>query len=136
MKDEKEDPIAKAMGMSIEPYSPCAEEIKLPDHNNPDELQHERDHEYARTTLYDMIEKTKKAYDDLSRMAASSGGDDKLYNALANMIKTSTSATKTLVDLHKNREIKKDPQNVTNQNLIITTAELLAAIEQRKKNEK
>ena len=69
-------------------------------------------------------------------MAASSGGDDKLYNALANMIKTSTSATKTLVDLHKNREIKKDPQNVTNQNLIITTAELLAAIEQRKKNEK
>lgn len=90
------------------------------------------DYEYARQNLYDIIEKGSDALENIMDIAKQSESA-RAYEVVTNLIKTMVDANKDLLELQKkNKELQKsdepEQKNVTNNNLILTTADLLKMI--------
>ena len=90
------------------------------------------DYEYARRNLYDVIEKSNSALEDIMDIAKQSESP-RAYEVVTNLIKTMVDANKDLLQLAKTKkEIEKedlpDQKNITNNNLVLTTGDLLKMI--------
>lgn len=90
------------------------------------------DYEYARRNLYDVIEKSNNALEDIMDIAKQSESP-RAYEVVTNLIKTMVDANKDLLQLAKTKkEIEKedlpDQKNITNNNLVLTTGDLLKMI--------
>jgi hypothetical protein len=90
------------------------------------------DYEYARQNLYDVIEKGSDALEHIMDIAKQSESP-RAFEVVTNLIKTMVDANKDLLELQKkNKELMKSDEpehkNVTNNNLILTTADLLKMI--------
>ena len=105
----------------------------------PPQENAEEDFKYARQNIYTTMETTIAALDDLSKLAKSAQSA-RVYEVLANMIKTSLEASKDLLELQKKRhELAKEghkgmpgESQTINNNLYLTTAEFQKMIEQHK----
>jgi hypothetical protein len=100
------------------------------DHDRPDAS--DDDFELSRTSLRGLIEKGETALEELMHIARASE-HPRAFEVVSTLIKSIGDTTKTLADLHKSKkELKKssaeENPNVTNNNLIMTTADLLALI--------
>lgn len=102
----------------------------------------EEDFKYARQNIYDTMEISQRALEDLAKLAKSAQSA-RVYEVLANMVKTSLEASKDLLELQKKRRdlqkegspsIPNEPQ-IVNNNLFMTTAQLQEHIENLKKND-
>ena len=87
------------------------------------------DYEYARQNLYDVIEKGSDALEHIMDIAKQSESP-RAFEVVTNLIKTMVDANKDLLELQKkNKELMKadapEQKNVTNNNLFLTTADLL-----------
>ena len=90
------------------------------------------DYDYARKNLYDVIEKGTAALEDIIDIAKQSESP-RAFEVVTNLIKTMVDANKDLLELQKkNKDIMKSDDatqnNVTNNNLILTTGDLLKMI--------
>ena len=90
------------------------------------------DYEYARRNLYDVIEKSNSALEDIMDIAKQSESP-RAYEVVTNLIKTMVDANKDLLQLAKTKkEIEKedlpDQKNITNNNLVLTTGDFLKMI--------
>jgi len=90
------------------------------------------DYEFARTNLYDVIEKGADALDHIMDIAKQSESP-RAFEVVTNLIKTMVDANKDLLELQKKnkeltREDSPEQKNVTNNNLILTTDQLLKMI--------
>ena len=90
------------------------------------------DYEYARTNLYSIIEKGQNALEDIIDIAKQSESA-RAYEVATNLIKTMTEANKDLLNLAKaKKELEKvenpETKNITNNNLVLTSADLLKII--------
>jgi uncharacterized membrane-anchored protein len=102
--------------------------------NNQDQFQDvEADYRYARSNLYDVIEKGTTALDSLLELAKASE-HPRAFEVVGQLTKTLVDANKDLIALQKNvKDIKKeDPKNehnTVNNNLFVgSTSELLKII--------
>lgn len=110
------------------------------------EMDADTDIQYARDNLYELIEKSKDIFDDMSIMVKQAQ-DPRAYEVLNNVIKNMSDLNKSLIDLHKkkkdispktskNSDVNSQDPTVVNNNLFVgSTAELLKMIEE-KKNER
>lgn len=94
--------------------------------------QNNNDYEYARTNLYSIIEKGQSALDDILDIAKQSESA-RAFEVVTNLIKTMTEANKDLLELAKTKkDLEKedlpDQKNITNNNLVISTTDLLKMI--------
>lgn len=98
----------------------------------PKHRSESNDFEYARRNLYDVIEKSNHALEDIMDIAKQSESP-RAYEVVTNLIKTMVDANKDLLQLSKTRkELEaKEPEKaqVTNNNLFVgSSAELLKMI--------
>jgi len=105
----------------------------------PPQENSEEDFKYARQNIYDTMAHVQLALDDLAKFAKSAQSA-RVYEVLANMIKTSLEASKDLLELQKKRhELQKnggapgEPSTINN-NLFLTTAEFQRLLEEHKKS--
>lgn len=96
-----------------------------------DETQ-ERDFNYTRNTLYEVIEIGVESLKQLSVVAEKSQ-HPRCHEVVATLIKNISESTKELLSLHKTmKDITKEElpnqKNITNNNLILTTEDLLKKI--------
>lgn len=90
------------------------------------------DYEYARRNLYDLIEKGQGALEQIVDIAKQSESA-RAFEVVTNLIKTMAETNRDLLELAKQKkdlekEDKPAEQNVTNNNLNITSADLLKLI--------
>jgi len=90
------------------------------------------DYEYARRNLYDVIEKGNNALEDIMDIAKQSESA-RAFEVVTNLIKTMVDANKDLLELaKKKKELEKadtpEQKNITNNNLVLTSADLLKII--------
>lgn len=94
------------------------------------QTQVERDAEYVRQNLYDLIEKGHSAMDNLVTLADQSQ-NARTYEVLSGMIKTLVETNKDLMDFHQQKNKVMEPEkpaatNNVQQNLFVgSTGELL-----------
>jgi protoporphyrinogen oxidase len=139
MSDNERDPLARTLDLvPLEKYNPQDDKSKILD------LDAQDDKEYARRNIKDMLEKTSTALDDLIDVAVQSQ-DQKVFLALSSMMKTMVDANKTLVELEKTKkevekleldnEEKKNRKDgnlkITQNNLYVTTADLLKMVREQ-----
>lgn len=96
----------------------------------------DNDYEYARQNLYDVIEKGSSALEDIMDIAKQSESP-RAFEVATNLIKTMVEANKDLLELAKTKkELEREdvaPTNITtNNNLNITSADLLKLIKNQK----
>lgn len=98
--------------------------------------QNSDDYEYARTNLYNIIEKGQNALEDIIDIAKQSESA-RAFEVATNLIKTMADANKDLLNLAKvKKELEKDDdipdKQVTNNNLFVgSSAELLKMIKDK-----
>lgn len=90
------------------------------------------DYEYARTNLYGIIEKGQDALEQIVDIARQSESP-RAFEVVTNLIKTLAETNKDLLQLAKTKkEIEKEDlpveKNITNNNLVISTTDLLKMI--------
>mgnify|MGYP006268864565 CR=1 FL=1 len=91
------------------------------------------DYEFARSNLYDLINKGSLALEDIIDVAKQSESP-RAFEVVTNLLKTMVDANKDLLDLaKKQKELEKRDENpdapkTVNNNLILTSAELLKMI--------
>ena len=122
----EDDPIGKALGIS-DYYKGVADKyIPRVSESPPDS-----DEEEVRRNLKTLIKTANSAVQDLARIAESSQ-DHESYSALASLLRTAGSLNKTLMDVKS--QVQKPPieQNITNQNVILTTAEFQKMLLEKK----
>ena len=91
------------------------------------------DYEFARSNLYDLINKGSHALEDIIDVAKQSESP-RAFEVVTNLLKTMVDANKDLLDLaKKQKELEKRDENpdapkTVNNNLILTSAELLKMI--------
>ena len=124
----KKDMISQSLGIEpmIDPSSRIMDAIPLIKADKND------DYEYARTNLYSIIEKGQNALEDIIDIAKQSESA-RAYEVATNLIKTMTEANKDLLNLAKaKKELEKvenpETKNITNNNLVLTSADLLKII--------
>ena len=124
----KKDIISQSLGIEpmIDPPSRIMDAIPLIKADKND------DYEYARTNLYSIIEKGQNALEDIIDIAKQSESA-RAYEVATNLIKTMTEANKDLLNLAKaKKELEKvenpETKNITNNNLVLTSADLLKII--------
>jgi len=89
----------------------------------------EKDYEYVRGSLYDLIEKGQEACNGALEIAQESG-HPRAYEVAGNLIKQTTEMAEKLTDLHKKMndldQDKSGPKTVTNNNTMFlgTTSDL------------
>jgi len=93
------------------------------------------DYEYARRNLYDVIEKGNNALEDIMDVAKQSESP-RAYEVVTNLIKTMVDANKDLLNLAKvKKDLEKEnipeQKNITNNNLVLTSADLLKLIKDK-----
>ena len=93
------------------------------------------DYEYARQNLYDIIEKGQNALEDIIDIAKQSESA-RAFEVATNLIKTMADANKDLLNLAKTKkELERDDsipdKQVTNNNLVLTSADLLKMIKDK-----
>ena len=93
------------------------------------------DYEYARQNLYDIIEKGQNALEDIIDIAKQSESA-RAFEVATNLIKTMAEANKDLLNLAKaKKDLEKDDsvpdKQVTNNNLVVTSADLLKMIKDK-----
>ena len=103
-------------------------EVIKPDTNSKD-ADIESDYKYARTNLYNAIERGSDALEELVELAKQSQSP-RAFEIVGQMIKTLTDANKDLLEVQKKvKDLKKEeqqkgPNNVTNALFVGNTAEL------------
>jgi hypothetical protein len=127
----KNDKIAESLG--IEPMVEVPSKITqvLP----AMKAQNSDDYEYARTNLYNIIEKGQNALEDIIDIAKQSESA-RAFEVATNLIKTMAEANKDLLSLAKaKKDLEKDDsvpdKQVTNNNLVVTSADLLKMIKDK-----
>ena len=94
------------------------------------------DYEYARRNLYDVIEKSNSALEDIMDIAKQSESP-RAYEVVTNLIKTMVDANKDLLELQKRKKdltgVGPNPTTVNNNLFVGSTAELQQLI--KKQNE-
>ena len=93
------------------------------------------DYEYARTNLYNIIEKGNDALEHIVDIAKQSESA-RAFEVVANLIKTMADTNKDLLNLAKQKkELEKEDvpeqKNITNNNLVLTSADLLKMIKDK-----
>lgn len=126
----KPDKIADFLDIDPLPVKPKGEVIAPARENN--------DYEYARRNLYDVIEKGADALEDIIEIAKQSESA-RAFEVATNLIKTMVDANKDLVQLAKTKkeidQIDKPVENNTiNNNLVISSADLLKMIKDNSKS--
>lgn len=129
------DKFNEAFGLPDDEPKKTAIEVFQPPVENSEE-----DFQYARSNLYSAIEVSANALDDLAGLAKKAQ-NARVYEVLANLIRTTIDANKDLLNLQKTRKElqsggipgSEGPQTVNN-NLFMTTAALQAMIAQQKKD--
>lgn len=139
--------IANAMGLRpIEPETIDADTVSMPEtdesgsevvaysENYPavPEPDHEvlEDIDYAKGNIKEIIEKGKDSLDELIAIAKQTESP-RAFEVAANIMKTMLEANKNLIDVSKEKKFEKNDQpsqhvtNVTNNNLVLSTSELL-----------
>lgn len=127
MSENKKDVIASSLG--LDPLVP----VKT---TKTGKIMNENDYEYARQNLYDVIEKGSHALEDIMDIAKQSESP-RAFEVVTNLIKTMVEANKDLLELaKKKKDLDKEElptTNVTtNNNLNITSADLLKLIKNQK----
>jgi hypothetical protein len=100
-----------------EPQLPAVTQVQT-------ELQ--EDFDIARTNLNEAVELAQQAYKDLSSLTKQMQSP-RAYDALSKLLGSIVAANKAVVEIHKNRQDVDDvpiPQNITNNTLVMTTAEM------------
>lgn len=89
------------------------------------------DYEFARSNLYDLINKGSHALEDIIDVAKQSESP-RAFEVVTNLLKTMVDANKDLLELAKKQkqlqDEKDDGPKTVNNNLILTSAELLKMI--------
>jgi hypothetical protein len=89
------------------------------------------DYEFARSNLYDLINKGSHALEDIIDVAKQSESP-RAFEVVTNLLKTMVDANKDLLELAKKQkqleEPKDDGPKTINNNLVLTSAELLKMI--------
>lgn len=124
----KKDLISQSLGIEpmIDPPSKIMDAIPLIKAEKND------DYEYARGNLYKIIEKGQDALEDMIDVAKQSESP-RAYEVVTNLIKTMAETNKDLLNLAKaKKELEKvdtpEQKNITNNNLVLTSADLLKMI--------
>jgi len=124
----KKDLISHSLGIEpmIDPPSKIMDAIPLIKAEKND------DYEYARGNLYKIIEKGQDALEDMIDVAKQSESP-RAYEVVTNLIKTMAETNKDLLNLAKvKKELEKvdtpEQKNITNNNLVLTSADLLKMI--------
>ena len=117
--------IAQSLGLSDMPDKKQVTTIEPKKQDN-------NDYEYARQNLYNVIEKGTDALEDILDIAKQSESA-RAFEVATNLIKTMVDANKDLLELAKSKkqldkEDNAPDKQVTNNNLILTSAELLKMI--------
>lgn len=127
-----DDKISAALGIETAPakIQPVKTEVVVPSENN--------DYEYARKNLYDIIEKGHSALEDIVDIAKQSESA-RAFEVVTNLIKTLAETNKDLLELaQKKKELEKQDKpvenHVTNNNLNITSADLLKLIKNQQES--
>jgi len=127
----KHDPIANSLGMEpLETNKPIMQvmpAIKAEKNN---------DYEYARRNLYDIIEKGNDALEHIVDIAKQSESA-RAFEVVTNLIKTMAETNKDLLALAKakkdiDKEDVPEQKNITNNNLVLTSADLLKMIKDKR----
>jgi hypothetical protein len=135
MTNEKKDIISHSLG--LEPIEKKTK-MKQIEHSVYNNLEVDSEYEYARKNIYDIIERGTSALDYAIDLA-SSDESPKSLEIVNELIKTMIAANKNLLDLKRqNKEIEKlhepkEQPSVTNNNLILTTGDLLKMIKDSNK---
>lgn len=98
--------------------------------------QKNNDYEYARSNLYDIIEKGNDALEHIVDIAKQSESA-RAFEVVTNLIKTMADANKDLLALAKaKKDLEKEDvpeqKNITNNNLVLTSADLLKMIKDKR----
>ena len=126
----KHDPIANSLGMEpLEIAKPITQVLPAV------KAQKNDDYEYARQNLYDIIEKGQNALEDIIDIAKQSESA-RAFEVATNLIKTMAEANKDLLNLAKvkkdlDKEDVPEQKNITNNNLVLTSADLLKMIKDK-----
>jgi hypothetical protein len=133
MQTPNTDPIASALDIT-----PLQAIIQPPKQVQKIETKNSDDYEYARTNMYDIIEKGQEALVGILDVANMSQ-HPRSYEVAANLIKTLSEVNKDLLQLAKTKkEIDKEdgvdsPQKVTNNLFVGSTADLLKTLKHESK---
>ena len=110
---------------------------KYPDIPEPDKEVLE-DLDYAKKNIMDIIEKGKDSLDELIAIAKQTESA-RAFEVASNIMKTMLDANKQLIDTSKEKKYEKTEQpaqhttNVTNNNLVLSTSELLEMLKGKNK---
>lgn len=130
----KKDPISDALGMNeMTSLPPVTHTVQVLDH---EEIDHAAQFEEVKTNLRQIISKSGPALNNLIDVAMNSESD-KMYLALAALMKSMTEANRELADTTvKQREMTgpKEPTTINN-NLNITATDLLKMLKGTKNEE-
>lgn len=143
MHDDSDDPFDRALGLPAKTMAPQVYETLpdiIPEQNVEIRTFVQNDYEFARKTMRDLIAAGSQVFMDCADVAKQSQSPD-AYVSAASIMKNIIDANEKLVKLseshakvtdNKKREIQREKdsakdspvENVTNNNLIITTTEL------------
>lgn len=126
----RKDVISQSLGMD-----PIDQTTKITQVLPALKAQKNDDYEYARQNLYDIIEKGQNALEDIIDIAKQSESA-RAFEVATNLIKTMAEANKDLLNLAKaKKDLEKDDsipdKQVTNNNLVLTSADLLKMIKDK-----
>jgi hypothetical protein len=134
MSDENEDIRSQVV---IDPptsinFKPSDIVVLPPISNQPAILEDdvEKDFKKAQSSIKESMDLANVAMKDLAQMAQDSN-HPKVYEMLNALIRTVAQNSRDLIEIHKRvKEIKhaSEPQQITNNNLILTTAEMIESI--------
>ena len=131
------DIVPKAVNVEIEVELDKKEEITLIENKRSTDIQ--RDYEYARGTIYYLLEKGQEAINGVLELAQETESA-RAYEVAGQIIKSVSDTADKLMNLHKDsKEVENDkskgPTSVTNNALFIgSTAELSKLLKQQSKD--
>lgn len=130
-----EENISKALG--IEVYDDKKAKVPVTIDQVPEnKTEAEVDFDKVRSGNYDLRDQIGQAIQELLDIATRSQ-DHEAYTALSNLIKTAATLDKDLLEFHEKKKrvmnnVSDDKQNVTNNTLVLTTAELQKLLLEKK----
>jgi hypothetical protein len=117
MMNEFEKTMEETFDIQVEQSAPIQEFKQAKKNSNVNDR--DKDYEYVRGSLYDLIEKGQEAVNGALEIAQESG-HPRAYEVAGNLIKQTTEMAEKLTDLHRKMkdldEDKSGPKTVTNNN--------------------
>jgi len=121
--------------LDIEDSVQSVQQIVQPPVGDDDE-QIDRDYEYTRTNLYNIIERGTEALEEVLEVAKQSQ-QPRAFEVVSTLVKTISDANKDLLELKNKQKAlkgeKNKPKNVTNALFVGSTADLQKMIKDMKK---